>query len=120
MAGEGGEDGFHAETAGAFEDLGLQDALALDVGHGQRAAPLIEVGHVLPWQVGGAGEELLNFFLGDAVGLPDFEPGGFLAALEQGSVDAVHGHPIDKSLPLVPFPKREAISERAVVEGEAL
>ena len=61
-----------------------------------------------------------DLLIGQAVRLPDFQPDRLLAALQQWPVDAVHRHPVDKPLPLLPVPPRHRVAVSAVVEEKPL
>ena len=117
---ESGQDGTHVQFPLPGDDLLLQFRLAVQPGHRQRAAPMVDVQHPVPGQVRGAGEISPDLFVGQAHFCPDPIPDGLLAGDGEGEVDALQGHPVDEMLPFAPLPPGHRVAVGAVVEEEAV
>ena len=120
MPGEGRKDRFHVKGALALEDLFLKLGLPVDPTLRERSLPTVEVAHPLPREMGGSYEERADLLVGEAVLAVHFLPDCLLACDGKRHIDAVEGHPVDESLPLLPFPPGHGIAEGAVVEEEPL
>ena len=121
MAGEGGQDRFHAQRAFAGDNAPGQGKLAVDVGLRERSLPAVEVAHAVPRQVRRAGEEILaDLVVGQAVGEPDLLPDRFAAALRQRHGDPLERHPVDEPFPVLPLPPGIGVAEGAVVVEETV
>ena len=120
VAGEGRQNGLHVQLPLPGDDLLLEFRLAVQPGHRQRAAPVVDVQHPVPRQVRRAGEIGADFLVGQAQLGPDLIPDGLLAGDGEGQVDALQGHPVDEVFPVVPLPPRHGIAERAVVQEKAV
>ena len=83
VARERREDRLDAELPCPGEDLLLELPLSVDVRHGQRPTPLVEIRHAVPGQVGGRREVGSNLFRWQTVGGPYAKPYRLLTALQQ-------------------------------------
>ena len=95
------------------------DAL-LEPRIGQRAAHGVEILHVEPGEVRGAGEVLLDLLVGVVVLEQRLAQDLLLAHDVKHQIHAVHGAPVEEGLVLVPVPERHGVGVGAEVERVAV
>ena len=120
MAAECRKNRFHPELTLAFEYAFLKTGLGVDPTLRERSHPAVDVHHPLPGEKGRSRKVSADLFVAHSELAPDLLPYGFLAGDGERPVDAVKGHPVDKSLPVFPVPPHQRIAEGTIVKEETL
>ena len=74
----------------------------------------------MPRQINRARKIRTNLFIGQPYFFPHFIPHHLLAGYSQWHIHSVQRHPIDKTLPILPFPKRHGIAVSTIIQEKAI
>ena len=118
MACKTRQNGLHGQLTFTSQNLFLQQFLVTQPSVGQRTLKSIDIRHAVPSQVCRSGEIVLYIVFVQADFLPHFQPNGFLSGDGKRHVDAIESHPVNHTLPIVPFPIRHSVAKSAIVQEE--
>ena len=119
-AGETLEDRRHPERTLAVENEAAKFAMGIDPRLGERAAPLLQVGHPLPGAKSRAGEIAADLVVVHPEAAQRRLPHRLLPGGGERRGDAVERHPVDLALPARAIPPRRGVVERAVIQVDAV
>ena len=120
MAREAGQDRGHSQLPLPGDDLPLQGLLAFQPGDGQRSLEAVQIRHPVPGKVRRRAEIGADLLVRHPEFLPDLVPDSLLAGDGERQGYAVHRHPVNEALPLLPSPPGHRVAVGAVVQEEAV
>ena len=81
---------------------------------------MVDIAHAVPCEMRRTCEISADIIVRKTMLTPYLLPHRLLSCISQRHIDTVHGHPIDKTFPILPFPPRHRVSEGAVVKEKSV